>query len=108
MFVAGSTLNQCRMRTRQLQERMTRMERNGWEWRRWLALEYMVFATILFVILASLAHGAPYFPVDLEVTRAIQSIRTPALDLLMNLVGYPGLYPQVIPLNVFVIVILYL
>ncbi len=50
----------------------------------------------------------PVVGIDVEITRALQSLRNPTLDLFMYLLGYPGLYPQVIPLNAFIILILYL
>ena len=36
-------------------------------------------ACVAFVWLAILAHSAPYFPIDVEITRALQSVDTPWL-----------------------------
>jgi undecaprenyl-diphosphatase len=52
-------------------------------------------AAAFFVGLAVVAHFVPYFPVDLAVTRAIQQIRSPAFDVLMRAVSWPGFPPQV-------------
>ncbi len=69
---------------------------------------YAILALLAFIALTIWVKQNPIPPVDLQLTRALQAGRNPTLDAFMYFVGYPGLYPQVIPLNAFVILILYL
>lgn len=61
----------------------------------------MLIASAAFIALAVTAHFSPYFPVDLVVTRAVQSHESPALDVIMRLVSWIGFIPQV---DLFVII----
>lgn len=73
-----------------------------------LAIIYLIVATVLFVLLTFAAIRTPYLPGDIEITRALQSFRSPELDLFMNLVGQPGLFPQTLVLNAIFVVIIFL
>src|SRR5512142_3358466 len=73
-----------------------------------LAVLYVVLAVGIFLALIPWVHGHPYSAIDLSITRALQSLRNPPLDLLMETAGLPGLFPQVVALNVLIIVILFL
>jgi membrane-associated phospholipid phosphatase len=64
---------------------------------------FVIASSALFVGIAVLAHASPYFPIDLTVTRALQSIRGPAFDLLMHGISWIGFTPQV---DVFIGVVL--
>ncbi len=67
----------------------------------------MLVGTLLFVVLALYVHQHPVLPLDLAITRALQSFRSPGLDLFMEFVAIPHFYPQVILLNIAVILILF-
>lgn len=68
----------------------------------------MLAGTLLFAMLALYVHGHPVLALDLEITRWLQSFRNPGLDLFMLFIGIPHFYPQVIPLNIAVILILFI
>jgi undecaprenyl-diphosphatase len=74
--------------------------------RRWLAVSAV--ALVLFLVLAFAARNTPYFPFDPPITRALQSWRTPWLDVLMDAAGQPGSPPQTLFLNPLLIVIVFL
>ncbi len=51
-------------------------------------------AALGFVVLATLAHRTPYFPIDLTLTRSVQGVHAPWLDaplMVLNRVGFPPL-----------------
>lgn len=56
---------------------------------------FVLIASAAFIALAVAAHFAPYFPIDLVVTRAVQSQQSPGLDVVMRLVSWIGFIPQV-------------
>ncbi|HEY9529560.1 MAG TPA: phosphatase PAP2 family protein, partial [Anaerolineales bacterium] len=71
------------------------------------------YRTILFVFLLVSAIGTfgfltflvetiPSFPIDLQITRAIQSIHFPLFDWLMRLISWPGFSPQSIILSILI------
>ena len=66
------------------------------DWRILIFQIYRFAALALFSVLAVMARGAAYFPIDLAVTQALQSPNLPWLDLLMRLVSWPGYGPQVL------------
>lgn len=53
-----------------------------------------------FTTLTILVKTTPSFPIDLQITRAFQSITWPPFDLFMRLISWPGFSPQsfIIPL----------
>jgi undecaprenyl-diphosphatase len=51
-------------------------------------------ALLIFLLLAVLARTTPAFPIDLQITSAIQSIDSPAFDGLMRVISWPGFSPQ--------------
>jgi membrane-associated phospholipid phosphatase len=64
-------------------------------WRGTYVLVALVMATAAaFAILALAAHVTPYFEVDLELARALQSLKNPALDFVAAWIGWPGFPPQ--------------
>lgn len=67
---------------------------------------YVFLATAGFVALAVAAHFVPYFPIDLTITRAVQSNHGPALDALMRGFSWVGWNPQASLLVVMVLSIL--
>lgn len=76
--------------------------------RRWRALifqAYLFFATISFSILVVLANMFNYFPIDLRVTRAVQSIHLAWFTILMEWISDIGYVPQM-PILITICVIL--
>jgi len=63
-------------------------------WRARLFQVYLVAATVAFGILVVLASLFNYFPIDLTITRAVQSIHAAGFANLMWAVSYPGYAPQ--------------
>jgi membrane-associated phospholipid phosphatase len=55
---------------------------------------FVLIASGAFIALAVAAHFAPYFPVDLVVTRAMQSQQSPGLDAIMRIESWIGYIPQ--------------
>ncbi len=55
---------------------------------------YVLLASVGFVGLAVAAHFVPYFPIDLLVTRAVQSNHGPELETLMRGLSWIGWNPQ--------------
>ena len=47
------------------------------------------FATLMFLV-----KTTPSFPIDLQITRALQSINSPVFAALMSLISWPGFSPQ--------------
>jgi membrane-associated phospholipid phosphatase len=77
------------------------------------------YRTVLFRVGLFLAIGAlamltflvettPSFPIDLEITRAIQSIDSPSFEGLMRLISWPGFLPQSIIITVLIAFLLYI
>jgi len=73
-----------------------------------LFLSVLFLAIIVFVLLAFLARTTPAFPIDLQITRAIQSIDSPVFDGLMRLISWPGFSPQSTIVTLLIGLVLYL
>ena len=56
---------------------------------------YVLVAAAVFVTLAIGAHAFPYFPIDLRITRAIQSIHGLVFEKVMYDISWMGFIPQV-------------
>ncbi|MFT3891099.1 MAG: phosphatase PAP2 family protein [Anaerolineales bacterium] len=70
------------------------------EYRTYL-FQIALMATIgAFTMLMILVATTPSFPIDLAITRALQSIQSPVFAFLMNFASWPGFAPQslIIPL----------
>ncbi len=66
----------------------------GW-WRGTYVLVALLVATgVAFVALAVAAHVTPYFEIDLQLARAVQSFRHPTLDVAAAWIDWPGFPPQ--------------
>ncbi len=74
---------------------------------RTLVILYTVAAFIGLVALSIAVHFNPYFPIDLQAARAVQSIHAGWYDILMRIVGMPGYPPQVYVLVIWTIGVLY-
>jgi membrane-associated phospholipid phosphatase len=56
---------------------------------------YVLVAAAAFVTLGVVAHTVAYFPIDLTITRAVQSFHGAAFDRLMYWISWLGFMPQV-------------
>jgi undecaprenyl-diphosphatase len=65
---------------------------------------YVLGASAAFVALAVLAHTNPYFPIDLTITRLIQSYHGAWFDRLMFGLSWIGFMPQVYIIGAVVVV----
>jgi membrane-associated phospholipid phosphatase len=54
----------------------------------------LALALIVFALLTFLVKTTPSFPIDLQITQAIQTIDSPFFAGLMTLVSWPGFLPQ--------------
>ena len=68
---------------------------------------YVLFGSLLFVVLAVVAHTVAYFPLDLTVTRAVQSYHGAAFDQLMYAVSWVGFMPQVYLFGAAIVLLLF-
>ena len=67
----------------------------GTQWHRTMFFRVLVFSALLgFSTLTVVVETTPLLPIDLQITRAIQSIDAPVFDLLMRLVSWAGYLPQ--------------
>jgi undecaprenyl-diphosphatase len=73
-----------------------------------LAFTGLALATLTFAALALAARSSPYFAIDLQITRALQSYRPEWLNLFMKVVSWPGFPPQVDIMVAVIIVLLFL
>ena len=64
---------------------------------------YVLGASAIFIVLAVLAHGIAYFPIDLTITRALQSYHHAAFAGLMFGLSWLGFLPQVALLGMAVV-----
>jgi undecaprenyl-diphosphatase len=71
--------------------------------------QFLLITTIgAFAILTFMVKTIPAFPIDLAVTRAIQSIDFPFFAEFMSLISWPGFVPQSYLLPVLVALMIYL
>src|SRR5688572_11373795 len=66
-----------------------------------------VATVIAFAFLTFLVETSPSFPVDLQITLAIQSIDSPFFADLMWLISWPGFLPQSLIITLLVALLLY-
>lgn len=55
---------------------------------------WLLFTIAVFSLLTFLVATIPSFPLDLQITRTIQSIHAPWFQALMRLISWPGYLPQ--------------
>ena len=67
----------------------------------------LVSAVGAFAFLTFLVETTPSFPVDLQITRAIQSIDSPLFAGLMQLISWPGFLPQSVIITALIAFLLY-
>lgn len=68
----------------------------------------LILAVLVFALLTVLVSTTPSFAIDLQITRAIQSIDSPLFAGIMRLVSWPGFLPQSIVITVLLALIFYL
>ena len=71
-----------------------------------LFLLSLCLAVVVFILLTALVKASPSFAIDLQVTRAIQSISSPAFAIFMQLVSWPGFLPQSVLITVLIAILL--
>src|SRR5215212_348662 len=54
----------------------------------------LVSALVIFALLTFLVKTTPSFPIDIQITRAIQTIHSPFFAGLMAFISWPGFLPQ--------------
>src|SRR5258706_12940076 len=52
---------------------------------------YVLMASAAFIALAVAAHFVPYFPIDLTITREVQSYHGAVFDAVMRALGWVGI-----------------
>jgi membrane-associated phospholipid phosphatase len=73
----------------------------------------MLFRTVLFLVVGAfsmltfLVETTPSFPIDLQITHAIQSINSPVFAGLMRVISWPGFLPQSIIITLLIGFMLY-
>jgi membrane-associated phospholipid phosphatase len=61
-----------------------------------------------FATLTILVKTTPSFPIDLQITRALQSLRSPVFSAFMNVISWPGFLPQCFIVSVLIVLTLYI
>ncbi len=67
---------------------------------------YLILAVSAFALLAFLARTTAYFPVDVVITRDIQSYHGVWYDILMRVISWPGFSPEAILITVAIILLI--
>jgi membrane-associated phospholipid phosphatase len=60
------------------------------------------FATLTFLVKTN-----PSFPIDLQITRALQSISSPIFAAIMSLISWPGFSPQSYIISALIVLLIY-
>jgi undecaprenyl-diphosphatase len=68
---------------------------------------YVLGASGVFIVLAAIAHTVAYFPIDLTLTRVVQSYHGAAFDRLMFGLSWLGFLPQVAVLGAATIALMF-
>ena len=75
---------------------------------RTLLFRVAMFSAIgAFAMLTFLVETIPSFPIDLQITRAIQSINSPLFAELMRLISWPGFSPQSFIISALIVLVIY-
>jgi undecaprenyl-diphosphatase len=78
--------------------------------RRYRAVLFMVALVVVaaaFAVLTFYVKTMPTFAIDLQITRAVQSIHFPSFALLMSLISWPGFGPQDVIIAGLIILLIY-
>jgi membrane-associated phospholipid phosphatase len=77
------------------------------EYRTFLFQVALFSAIGAFVVLMFMVKTIPSFPIDLEITRALQSINSPIFAALMSLISWPGFSPQSFIISALIVAVIY-
>jgi undecaprenyl-diphosphatase len=77
-------------------------------YRAWLFLVVLLIITAAFGVLTFLVKTTPSFPLDLQITRGIQSINIPVFGSLMVAISWLGFSPQAIIITALIILLILL
>jgi undecaprenyl-diphosphatase len=77
-------------------------------WLKHWMLVYTIIAVVLFILLSISVALFTVLPGDVAIIQAVQSFRSPWLDLVMTAIGLPGSPPQTLFVNALVILIVFL
>jgi len=69
---------------------------------------YVLMASAAFIALAVAAHFVPYFPIDLTITREVQSYHGAVYDAVMRALSWVGFAPQSYLLGAALLVVMFL
>lgn len=67
----------------------------------------LVSVVVAFSLLTFLVKTTPSFPIDLRITRGLQSINIPLFRELMTIVSWPGFSPQSMIITVLIVSVIY-
>src|SRR5512142_3150803 len=67
----------------------------------------LILVAIAFAVLTFLVKTMPSFAIDLQITRAIQSISFPFFGTLMSAVSWAGFGPQVVIITALIVLLIY-
>jgi membrane-associated phospholipid phosphatase len=65
-------------------------------------------ALVIFTVLMFLARTTPFFPIDVQITQAIQTIDSSFFAGLMNVISWPGFSPNSMIITAMIAAVLYL
>jgi undecaprenyl-diphosphatase len=77
------------------------------EYRTYLFQIALIAVVGAFATLTVLVKTTPSFPIDLQITKTLQSINSPAFATLMTLISWPGFPPQSFIISALVVLALY-
>jgi membrane-associated phospholipid phosphatase len=78
------------------------------EYRTFLFQVSLFAAITAFGVLTFMVKTIPSFPIDLEITRALQSLNSSIFAALMSLISWPGFSPQSYILSLIIVAVIYL
>jgi len=67
----------------------------------------LMVVVVAFGVLTFLVKTTPFFAIDLQITRGLQSIHFPLFGQLMTLISWPGFSPQSMIITVLIVLVLY-
>lgn len=68
----------------------------------------LAFALVIFTVLMFLARTTPFFPIDVQITQAIQTINSSLFAGFMRLISWPGFSPNSMIVTVVIAAVFYL
>lgn len=78
------------------------------EYRTILFQASLFLAIAAFALLTFMVKTTPSFPIDLQITRALQSIASPLFSASMGLISWPGFLPQAIIIPALAVLVIYM